>query len=138
MLGEGDNASISVAIEPVPLPKDLQKLFDAPAEEGLDDGYGAYYLSRITGFEFDGSESLRQTHYRKIRIVDDNGIQQFSSLEFDFDPSYEQLYVERLIVRNADGEQIAVGEPNSYYITNSENSYEASNEKTVHIPVPTS
>ena len=61
---------------------------------------------------------------------------QFSTLEFDFDPSYEQLYVNSVVVRDADGEMLAVGELNTYYITNSETGYEASTEKTVHVPVP--
>ena len=74
--------------------------------------------------------------YRKIQILDDNGVTQFSTLEFDFDPSFEQLYVNSLIVRNADGEVLAEGELNTYYITNSETGYEASTERTVNLPVP--
>jgi transglutaminase-like putative cysteine protease len=136
MLGEGDNASISASIAAVPLPAELRVVFDANDSRDSDAGYGAYYINRIVGFHYDSGNSVRQTHYRKIRIVDDNGIAQFSTLEFDFDPGAEQMYVDRVIVRDAEGKQIAQGEPNSYYITNSENSYEASNEKTVHIPVP--
>ncbi len=61
---------------------------------------------------------------------------QFSTLEFDFDPSYEQLYVNELTVRDASGNVLATGELNTYYITNSDSGYEASTEKTVHLPVP--
>ncbi|MDH4047994.1 MAG: DUF3857 domain-containing protein [Gammaproteobacteria bacterium] len=136
MLGEGENASISVPIDVVPLSKDLQKVFSSSAAGSADDGFGAVYASRITGYRFDESESVSQTQYRKIRILDDNGIKQFSTLEFDFDPAFEQLYVNSIVVRDGDGKVLAEGERNAYYVTNSDNSYEASTEKTVHIPVP--
>lgn len=136
MLGEGDNASISTPIDPVPLPKELQKAFESDGSSTAVEGFGAIYTSRIAGFHFDQGESISATQYRKIRIQDVNGIKQFSTLEFDFDPAFEHLYVNSVIVLNADGDKIAEGEPDSYYITHSENSFEASTERTVHIPVP--
>lgn len=136
MLGEGDTSTISQAIEPVTMPRKVQRIFDATIPSGTDKAYGAVFLARIGGYEFDGSGVLRQSYYRKIQILDDNGVTQFSTLEFEFDPSFEQLYVNSLIVRNADGEVIAEGELNTYYITNSETGYEASTERTVNLPVP--
>ncbi len=136
MLGEGDTSTISQAIEPVRMPRKVQRIFDATIPSGTDKAYGAVFLARIGGYDFDGSGVLRQSYYRKIQILDDNGVTQFSTLEFDFDPSFEQLYVNSLIVRNADGEVIAEGELNTYYITNSETGYEASTERTVNLPVP--
>ncbi len=134
LLGEGDTASIAKAIEPVPLPGGMKESF-ASSETDLD-GYGAVFLGRITGYGFDGGDTLSETQYRRIRILDDNGVTQFSTLEFDFDPSYEQLYVNELTVRDASGAVLATGELNTYYITNSDTGYEASTEKTVHLPVP--
>ncbi len=136
MLGEGDTTTISQEIRPVKLPGRMQRVFDASDLDSVKDGYGAVFLSRVTGFDFDGSDVLHQTVYRKIRVLDDNGITQFSTLEFDFDPSYEQLYVNSLVVRNADGDVLGEGDLNTYYITNNESGFEASTEKTVHLPVP--
>ncbi len=136
MLGEGDNASISTPIDLVPLPEDLQRVFDENDSRTAVEGFGAIYTTRISGFHFDQGEIISNTQYRKIRIQDGNGIKQFSTLEFDFDPAFEHLYVNSVIVRNADGEQIAQGDPNSYYITNNDDSFEASTDRTVHIPVP--
>jgi tetratricopeptide (TPR) repeat protein/transglutaminase-like putative cysteine protease len=136
MLGQGDVSTISAAIEAVPLPKAMQKVFAANDIASSDAGYGAEFLSRISGYDYAGGETLRETQYRKIRVVDDNGISQFSTLEFDFDPSYEQLFVNSLVVRNAAGEVLGEGDINSYYITNDEDGYEASTEKTAHLPVP--
>jgi tetratricopeptide (TPR) repeat protein len=136
MLGEGDTTTISQAIEAVVMPRKMQRVFDAVDVRSEDAGYGAVFLTRVSGYEFNGSDVLRQSIYRKIQILDDNGVTQFSTLEFDFDPSFEQLYVNGLIVRNADGAILAEGDLNTYYITNSETGYEASTERTVNIPVP--
>jgi len=136
MLGEGDTTAISQAIEAVTMPRKVQRIFDAATFDDTKSGYGAVFLARVGGYDFDGSDVLRESIYRKIQVLDDNGVTQFSTLEFDFDPGFEQLYVNRLIVRNADGEVIAEGDPNTYYITNSETGYEASTERTVNLPVP--
>jgi len=136
VLGEGDTTAISQEIEAVAMPPKVQRIVDATTVNSTDDGYGAVFLARIAGYDFDGSDVLRESIYRKIRILDDNGVTQFSTLEFDFDPSFEQLYVNSLVVRNSEGEVIAEGDLNTYYITNSETGYEASTERTVNLPVP--
>ena len=136
MMGQGDVSMISQPVTAVDLPRDMQKIFDANDAAAGESGYGAVYLSRITGYEFNGGNTRTETHYRKIRVTDDNGIAQFSTLEFDFDPSFEHLFVNSLRVRDANGELLGEGELSSYYITNNEDGYEASTEKTVHMPVP--
>ena len=135
-LGQGDISTISTAIDAVPLPRDMRRIFAANGAGTGESGYGAEFLSRITGYEFNGGNTLTETKFRKIRIIDDNGISQYSTLEFDFDPSYEHLYVNSLLVRDASGKVLAEGDLNTYYITNNEDGYEASTEKTVHLPVP--
>ncbi len=135
-LGQGDVSMISHAIEAVALPKGMQKIFSANDADTGATGYGAEYLSRISGYDYSGGTTRTETQYRKIRVVDDNGISQFSTLEFDFDPSYEQLYVNSLRVRSAAGKILAEGDLDTYYITHNEDGYEASTEKTVHLPVP--
>lgn len=136
MMGQGDVSTISTPVAAIEMPKDMQKVFEANDASPSESGYGAVYLSRITGYEFSEGDTRRETHYRKIRVADDNGIAQFSTLEFDFDPSFEHLYVNSLSVRNAAGDLLGEGQLNSYYITNNEDGYEASTEKTVHLPVP--
>ena len=136
ILGEGDNASISTAIAAVALPRDLQKVIDRPGYSNTKDGYGAFFLHRIAGFEFDGGESVRKTHYQQIKVQDAQGIEQFSTLEFNFDPAFEQLYVNSLIVRNPAGEIIAEADRDAFYVTTTVDGYEASTEQTAHLPVP--
>ncbi len=136
MLGEGDTTAIRQPIEAVALPRELSREFEEARPDGEHKGYGAVFLSRITGYDFDGDDTLVRTMFRRIHVLDSNGVAQFSTLEFDFDPAFEQLYVNRLVVMDENGEQIAEGDLNSYYLTNSESGYEASTEKTVNLPVP--
>ncbi len=136
MLGEGDTTVISQEIAPVTMPRKVQHIFDATDLDAETNGYGAVFVARIKGYEFDGSDVLRESLYHKVHILDENGVTQNSTLEFDFDPSFEQLFVNTLVVRNGDGEIIAEGDINTYYITNNESGYEASTDKTVHLPVP--
>jgi transglutaminase-like putative cysteine protease/tetratricopeptide (TPR) repeat protein len=136
MLGESDTTTISEEIAAVQLPPKVAQVFASDDLAPAREGYGAVFEARVTGYEFDGSETITQTSYRKIHVLDDNGISRFSTLEFDFDPAFEQIYVNRLRVTNEDGTLRAEGSPDSYYLTHSESGYEASTEKTVHLPVP--
>ena len=136
MLGEGDVTLISQPIEPVPLPRSLEKAFAESAPARDNSGYGSEYLSRIKGISAIESDTVVTTWYQKIHIFDDNGVESFSTLQFDFDAAAEQLFVNALRVRNADGELIAEGNLQSYFITSDEDGYEASSERTAHLPVP--
>ncbi len=136
MLGEGDVTLISQAIDPVPMPQKLAKDFAdvKPAREHA--GYGAEYLSRIKGLSVRDGDAVITTYYQKMHIFDDNGVEFFSTLQFDFDASSESLFVNGLRVIDPDGEVIAEGSLQSYFITSNEDGYEASTDRTVHLPVP--
>jgi len=136
ILGEGDNTSISTELVAVALPTDLQKLFDRPAYKNTHDGYGAFFLSRVVGYGFNGGEYVSKSFYQQIKVQDAQGIEQFSTLEFNFDPAFEQLYVNTLVVRGTDGEIIATADPAAYYVTTTVDGYEASTEQTAHLPIP--
>ena len=136
ILGEGENASISEVLPAVPLPNELQSLVDSAAFGETVDGYGAWFLNRITGYAFDGGEGLSRTLLQQIKVQDAQGVAYFSTLEFNFDPAFEQFHVNSLVVRNAAGEKIAEGDPSAYYVTSTVDGYEASTEKTAHLPVP--
>jgi transglutaminase-like putative cysteine protease/tetratricopeptide (TPR) repeat protein len=136
ILGEGENASISEALTAVPLPGELQSLVDGAPFNATVDGYGAWFLNRITGYRFDGGETVSRTHVQQIKVQDAQGVANFSTLEFNFDPAFEQFFVNSLVVRDAAGEIVAEGDPAAYYVTSAVDGYEASTERTAHLPVP--
>ncbi len=136
MLGEGDVMLISRAIDPVPLPQSLAKDFadGKPARDHA--GYGAEYLSRMKGLTVRDGDAVITTFYQKMHIFDDSGVEYFSTLQFDFDASSESLFVNALRVLDPDGELVAEGSLQSYFITSDEDGYEASTDRTAHLPVP--
>jgi tetratricopeptide (TPR) repeat protein len=136
ILGEGEKASISEVVPAVPLPAELQSLVDDAAFGATIDGYGAWMLNRITGYAFQGGETLSRTLLQQIKLQDAQGVAQFSTLQFNFDPAFEQLYVNSLVVRNGAGDKVAEGDPAAYYVTSTVDGFEASTEKTAHLPVP--
>ncbi len=136
ILGEGDNASISEPVAAVKLPRDVQKRIDKASLDDTRDGYGAYFVNRVVGYDFNGGDWVTQSFYQRIKIQDVQGIEYFSTLEFDFDPAYEQLYVNSLVVRDADGNVIAEADRDAFYVTDTIDGYEASTEQTAHLPVP--
>jgi transglutaminase-like putative cysteine protease/tetratricopeptide (TPR) repeat protein len=136
ILGEGENASISEYLSAVALPAELQALVDDAPFAATVDGYGAWLLNRITGYAFDGGETLTRTLLQQIKVQDAQGVTQFSTLEFNFDPAFEQMYVNSLVVRDAAGGIVAQGEPSTYYVTSTVDGFDASTEKTAHLPVP--
>ncbi len=136
ILGEGETASISEVLAAVPLPAELQSLVDSAAFSATVEGYGAWFLNRITGYRFDGGATLSRTLLQQVKVQDAQGVAHFSTLEFNFDPAFEQFYVNSLVVRNAAGEEVAEGDPSAYYVTSTVDGYEASTEKTAHLPVP--
>ena len=136
ILGNGENASISGELRAAELPSDLQMAVENASYAAEVDGYGAFFINRIIGYEFDGGDDITKTYVQQIKVQDSRGVEQFSTLEFNFDPAFEQFYVNSLIVRNADGEIVAEGDRAAYYVTDTVDGYEASTEKTAHLPVP--
>lgn len=136
VLGEGENASISEFLAPVSLPADIQGLVDKADLNATTNGYGAWFLNRITGYAFDGGEVVTRTMVQQIKVQDAQGAAHFSTLQFNFDPAFEQLYVNSLVVKSADGDKVADGDPSAYYVTSTVDGFEASTEKTAHLPVP--
>lgn len=136
ILGEGNNASISEELVAIALPKNIKKRLSKASLSGLREGYGAFFIDRISGFEFDGGKRVSRSHYQRIKIQDEQGIESFSTLEFNFDPAFEQLYVNSLVVRDENGKILAEADRNSFYVTDTVDGYEASTEKTAHLPVP--
>ncbi|MBT8098640.1 MAG: hypothetical protein KJO82_02765, partial [Gammaproteobacteria bacterium] len=56
ILGEGDNASISEEVDAVALPKDMKKRMAKTSLDSSREGFGAYYIDRVLGYDYDGSD----------------------------------------------------------------------------------
>lgn len=134
-MGEGDNSALLSKIEPVDLPSSLAKAFDS-ADYGLDhDGFDSFYLNRYTGYYYSDSKPLRKTFYSQIKIQNETGVERFGTLEHDFNPTYEKVFINDLRVFDEKGDLVAEGDPKDYYVAD-KSSDQASFDKTAYLPVP--
>lgn len=135
-LGEGANTSIKDVIEPVPLPEELTQTAATDTKSISSEDYEAVFLRRIRAMEFRRRDLTRQTDYISIKVLDDSGVERFSIIEQSYDPLYEDLYVNRLEVYDADDNLVATGDVADYYVIDDTRSGIASQDKLLQIPVP--
>ena len=134
-LGDGDNTALLSKIEPVTLIEPFRETFHQPDLDGGHEGFDSYFVHRIRGFAYEKGKPMTTTHYRHIKILNEAGVERFGTLEMDFNPTYEKLFVNELSVLDEKGEVVGQGEPDSYYVVDKE-SVLASYDKTAHFPVP--
>ncbi|MFC1497211.1 DUF3857 domain-containing protein [Verrucomicrobiota bacterium] len=136
MLGEGENSMIKTVIVPVPLPKIVADQLPDPKARKLREDCSAVTLYDVTGFSFERDKHLKATRYKHIHILDANGVSKYSTLEANFDPLNERLYVNKLEIRNKNGETISTGNVTDYYVIDKQNTDMITHDKTLHMPVP--
>jgi tetratricopeptide (TPR) repeat protein len=136
VLGEGDNTAISQAIAPVGLPGALLQIPDAARIASMSAGHSACYLVHATAIAFEPGKSMATTEYRTIKILDTHGVEQFNTFQQQFDPLFEHIYVNRLIVRDEQGNSIAEGRPADYYVLDDRDNETTTSRRTLNIPVP--
>lgn len=132
LLGEGNNTNIKKEITPVELPPELV-IDESPCSE--DKEYGAYFINRIRGIEYEKDAGQKITNYEKIKIADPSGVINFSTIEIDFNPLYEDLYVNKVVIENEKGEKVSQIPPSEYYVIDRQGTQEATHEKTLNIPL---
>ena len=138
VLGEGDNTLVRNPIDPVPVPKPINdamvqaetKSWQPPAD--ID----AYDLSYSLGYYFKEGEPLRSTRRRIIKVANQAGVENFSTISFVFDGQAESMYVNKLEIRDQSGQVIARGELDSYYVVDTDQDEMGTDDKTLMIPVP--
>ena len=135
-LGEGDNRAVKRPIEAVPLPQRLSRKIDALSCPVEQDAYGAVHHYNLMGVSFRRGTDQKWTYYQKISVLDARGITQYGTLSVDFDPHYESVYVNTLVVRDEAGEVVARGDVSDYYVADNKDTLLISQGKTLHIPVP--
>jgi hypothetical protein len=90
LLGEGANTLVKKLIEPVAIPADL--LSNRPPDKAAAylAGFDAWYPQSVRAIEFVKGRELRTTERQVIKVVAQQGVEKFSTLEFRFDPLSEK------------------------------------------------
>lgn len=139
MLGKGNISLIKTPIEPVPLPSEVaQKVaeLDGAHFEELDEKFGAVQKTRSYGIYFKVGEPEKRTLRASVKICDSNGLDDYSTLRFYFDPLTESIYINDVWVEDEDGKEVARGSVDDYFIVDENDDDLATTDKIVHVPVP--
>lgn len=136
ILGQGDNSIIKRKIPSIPLPEKIAERMDKPVDPEYIKGNGAYFLQYCFGYQWGADGVLKSTLRHKVRIVNSAGANNFSTYTIDFNPLYEQLYVNSLVVRDREGNVIAKGDEDSYFIIDQQNSNLKNHDQTLNMPIP--
>jgi tetratricopeptide (TPR) repeat protein len=136
LLGEGNNSSVKRPVKPVAIPELIKGMMASGKVAVENDGFDSYYLNIIRGYSYKRGEHYRQTTYKRIKVLNANGVSRFSTLEIDFDPLSERIYVNNLVVRDPKGDIVSKGNPDDYYVIDKQKAEMATYDQTLFIPVP--
>ncbi len=131
-LGQGSNAALKTAIEPVPLAEEFLK----KSSDALDHSAGAGYRLYAKASQFETGKKQKTTTYELIELYDQNGVDAFNMLTLDLDPMRDRLYVNTLEVLDENGTVIERGKPENYYVQDQEKDGIGSFKQVANLPVP--
>ncbi|MHA3770594.1 DUF3857 domain-containing protein [Verrucomicrobiota bacterium sgz303538] len=135
-LGQGDNSEVKQPIEAVPMPTSLAKELDAiTVPEEFGKGRSAIMLVRSTGYHFEKGKPVRLTYRRKVKILDQTGVNAYSTLEFQFHPLHEKIFVNRVQVFDAEGKAVATASVEDSFVRDADDGT-ANHGKVLNVPVP--
>jgi tetratricopeptide (TPR) repeat protein len=136
MLGEGSNSLVKTPIEPVKIPPALLRPATLdPSDEYLR-GYSAWYRCATKAIAYTKGREFKITEHQVVHIRDQQGVEKFSTLEFPFDPTGEEIFVNDLTVKDAAGKVLARGKVEDSYVLDDGADQTASQAKILRIPVP--
>ncbi|MDQ8183761.1 DUF3857 domain-containing protein [Pelagicoccus sp. SDUM812005] len=133
-LGKGDTKVNQTPIEPVPMPEFLAEKAKA-AEASPLSGSESVILYTVQSIHYEKEKVNRKTTTTKVAIRDDAGLDMYSTLSFTFDPFYEDVYVNEIIVRDADGEVIGREERSDFYLLDNNGDVIVSQDRLLYAPV---
>jgi tetratricopeptide (TPR) repeat protein len=135
MLGEGSNSALQDAIVAVSVPDKLLSATPPAAPPSYTKDYGARYLKDITAISFTPKKEFKRTDYCSIQVLDSSGIAACSTMQFEFDPLSEAIFVNNLSVKDQDGQVVATGSRADYYVVDAHSTTPASQKKILNIPI---
>lgn len=131
-MGEGQNSLLKEAIEEVAVPPGL---LGAAPTGAPPDGFGAWYSERLVAYAFRKGKELRRTDLWRGRAVDAAGVERLGTFDLSFDPLSEQIFVNRVVVRDARGHEIARGKPGDWYVSDQATGSLGTTRRNLHVQV---
>lgn len=135
MLGQGNNSDIKTPVEAVALPDVVKKAVESrPADKSYGEGQPFVLLLAAKGYHFEPGRQLRSTWHRRVRIQTTEGANDFSSIEYSFDPLSERIFINHVTVTDESGKTIASAPGDAYVMDIAGSS--ASHRKKLHFQIP--
>ncbi|HEY6100180.1 MAG TPA: DUF3857 domain-containing protein, partial [Anaeromyxobacter sp.] len=132
LLGEGQNSSLKEPIAEVAIPEGL---LGAPPQ-AAPEGYGAWFTERLAVISFVKGRELRRTDVWRGRATDAAGVERLGRLDLSFDPLSEQVFVNRVVVRDAQGRIVARGKAGDWYVSDQATGELGTHRRNLHVQVP--
>jgi YD repeat-containing protein len=134
--GQGRNREIKKVIDPVTIPAAMAGLLSEKGTLSSLQTSDVVYQYRVKCYRFRKGQPLTETLHMKIQVLTPTGVAQMNQLKMDFNPLFEDIHVNQLIVRNQRGAVIAKGDPDEYYVMDAHPEDSASYNRTLYVPVP--
>lgn len=131
-LGEGQNSSLKEPIAEVAVPDGLL----GPPPQTAPEGYGAWFADRVAAISFVKGKELRRTDLLRGKATDAAGVERLATFDFSFDPLAEQIFVNRVLVRDAAGRIVARGKPGDWYLSDQATGALGTHRRNLHLQVP--
>lgn len=135
-LGEGNNYALSHSIEAVAVPQELKQhdLSKDEISKYIGD-VGAYYEYFIKVSQFTPGQALKTTTSLKIVALDKRALNAFNVLNFSFNPNYERVFVNQIVVKDAQGKEVSKGHLADYFLSEDQSSQLHTTDKLINIPI---
>ncbi|WP_038162097.1 tetratricopeptide repeat protein [Verrucomicrobium sp. BvORR106] len=134
-LGQGDNSDIKQLLPPVETPPEvLSALEGVKVPDAFEEGQSAVSLLRTTGYHYAKGKPSRRTLFRKVKVLDNQGAKDLSSMQFAFNPLAERIFMNRLEVRDGDGKLISQATVDDAYVRDLHDGT-ASSDRVLHLQV---
>lgn len=136
-LGQGSNTEIKTPLTLVPLPKGIQaQLKTLSSEKNETTDHNTTVLLWARCIHYTPKTPMRTTLHRMIRIHNDEGARDYSTLNYQYDPLVEKLYVNRVEVIDTEGKVISQVKLDDVYVMDSGKDSMATTDRNVKIQIP--
>ncbi|MCB1581653.1 MAG: DUF3857 domain-containing protein [Xanthomonadales bacterium] len=132
-IGVGNYQNINTPITKVTTPEVIKSKINQLSFQNRGD---AEYLYYSVGIHFEKGKKLKTTYDRKIKVNNLKGLENFKTIQFEYDQSYENVYINQFQVLDKDFNLVKELDIKSVYLSSKQDGITADDDMIINIPVP--